>query len=92
MGEPARSDSPGEVVGMADYLRETVAEMDALMGEWLVRREQMAVKIAAIEAAENPAVLEAAEDYRQRLADGRPYEDAESAESVLSEAYRRFGT
>jgi hypothetical protein len=75
---------------MASYLRETVAEIDEVMAYWLTRREQMAVKIAALEAAENPAVIQAAEDYAQRVAEGRPYEDAEDASDLLSEAYRRF--
>ncbi len=52
----------------------------------------MAVRVAAIEAADDPKIAIAAADYEARVADSRPYEGAEDAERLLAEAHRRFGS
>lgn len=87
MGEPAEQ---AEVVDFADYLRQTIAEIDEVVTSWAARRTQLAVRLAAIEAAEDPEVAAAAADYEARMVEGRAYEDAEDAERVLSEAGRRY--
>jgi hypothetical protein len=75
--ESARSSShPTEatVTSLADYLRETVVELDEAIAEMKSRRSGLMIRLAAIEAGTDPDVLEAVADY----------------ESLLSEATRRF--
>ena len=86
MGQPEQE----VVVDMVTYLEETLAQMDAWMATWRTEREQLAMRLAAMRAASDPAVGEAAADYRRRLAENRPYETAEDAETLLAEAHRRF--
>ena len=50
-----------------------------------------AVRLAAIEAAEDDAVMNAAADFEARSMEGRAYEGAEDTETLLSDAHRRFG-
>jgi hypothetical protein len=76
---------------MVDYLRETVREIDSVVAGWAVKRAELAVKLTAIEASSSPAVREAAADFERRQESGTPYEDARDAESVLSEAFKRYG-
>ncbi len=56
------------------------------------RRREMAVRVTAIEAADDPKVAAAAADYEARVADSRPYEGAEDAERLLGEAHQRSGS
>ncbi len=81
-----------EVVDMVDYLRDVIGKIDEAVGGWTTKRQELAVRLAAMEAATDPAVLEVASDYEARLVADRPYNDAEDAESLLSEAHRRFVT
>ena len=79
-----------EVVEMRTYLRETLAEMDRA-GAWLAaKREQFAMRLAALDAADDDRVLEVASDFEARTAAGRTYDGAEDAETLLSDAHRRF--
>lgn len=78
------------VADMAQYLRDTLAETDKHISEMQAGRNQMAVRLAGLDAASDPAVLAAAADYEARAASGRPYEGAEDAGSLVSEAYSRF--
>jgi hypothetical protein len=75
---------------MAQFLRETIAEIDEGIAEMQSRRNQLAVRLAAIDAATDPAVLEAAADYEARTAEKRPYEGAEDANSLITEAHRHY--
>jgi chorismate mutase len=78
------------VVDMVEYLRETIAQMDAAINPYLASRQELALRLAALEAASDPAILAAAEDYADRVEADRPYEEAEDAEELLSEAHRRY--
>lgn len=79
-----------QVIDMVDYLRETLTKLDAA-SVWLeAQRHEFAVRLAAMEAATNPAVLEASDDFEYRAAQDRPYETAEPAVELLSEAHRRY--
>ncbi len=89
MSESARQD---HVVEMVQYLRDTIAEIDDALRDLQVRRTGLAIRLAAIEAAGDSAVVEAAADYAARVTENRPYEDAEAAESLLAEAYSRYVT
>ncbi len=82
----------GDVVDFVEYLRQTIADVDEAMVAWSERRREMAVRVAAIEAADDPKLADAAADYQARVADSRPYEGAEDAERLLAEAHRRFGS
>lgn len=77
------------VADMAQYLRDALAETDKHIHEMQVGRTRMALRLAGLDAASDPAVLEAEADYEARVAAGRPYENAEDAESLISEAYGR---
>ena len=102
MGEPAEVGVEGsprrkqDVVSMIDYLRETIAQMDRVFAgafaDWQSGRKELAVRLAALEAAEDPLVAEAVADFEVRTSEDRPYEDAQDAADVLSEAHRRYGT
>lgn len=48
-------------------------------------------KMLATKAAADPVVMDAAEDYERRVIEHRPYEGAEPAKDLISEARRRFG-
>lgn len=87
MGEPARQD---QVVEMVHYLRDTITEIDDAVRELQARRTGLAVRLAAMEASGDPAVVAAAADYAARVTENRPYEDAEDAESLIVEAHRRY--
>jgi hypothetical protein len=80
------------VVDMAAYLRETIAHIDEVVAGWHAQRHDLAVRLAVMESATSAAVLEAAEEFESRAAENRPYESAEPAEKLLTEAHRRFGT
>lgn len=90
MGEAARQQDPA-VVDMVGYLRETLQEIDETIAELQGRRHGLAVKLAVIEAAGDPAVIEAAADYKDRAAADRPYENAVRSEDLVAEAHRRYG-
>ncbi len=75
---------------MVAYMRELISEIDEAIAPWLAKRQEIAARLAAMEAATDPAVLEVAADYEERLAEDRPYEDAEDAETLLSEAHKRY--
>jgi chorismate mutase len=90
MGEAMRHhDEP--VIGMGDYLRDTLRKIDQNIAVMLDQREDLARRIAVIEAAENPAVAAAVEDYEARVAEDRDYEDARMAQDIIAEAVRRYG-
>lgn len=96
MAEAARDDSVRDI---ADYLRETIAEIDesiaaarSHLADLERRRAGLAVRLAVIDAATSPEVESAIEEYEQRVAENRPYENAEDATELLSEAHRRFQT
>lgn len=90
MGEPVRrADDGADVVSMPAYISDTIGSIDALMSELTARREDLAARLAAINAAESMAVLDAAADYHQRVTDDRPYEGAEDSEALLAEAFSR---
>lgn len=78
------------VVDMVQYLRETIAQMDAAINPYLARRQDLALRVAALEAASDPDVLAAADDYQDRVTADRPYENAEDAAALLSEAHSRY--
>lgn len=44
-----------------------------------------------MDPANDPAVIAAAEDCERRIAEGRPYEDAEDIEVLVAEARRLYG-
>jgi len=88
MGEPRPT---GEhVVDMADYLRETLADIDRVIAELSQRRIEFAAHLAVIQAATDPGTQAVVDDYSVRLEEGRPYEDAEDANALIMEAHRRF--
>lgn len=97
MADAAR-DQHAAVIDLATYLRETIAEMDETIAkmesnirEWKGKRDSLAVRLAVIEASNDDQLRAAVEDYKDRVATNRPYESAEPAEKVLSEAWKRFG-
>ncbi len=90
MSEAARQDQV--VVDMREHLRSGLAKADMAIAEILKTRTEMAITLAAADAASDPEVLAAAEDYERRTAENRPYENARSAEDVISEAARRYGS
>lgn len=80
-----------QIIDMVQYLRDTIAEVDSSIREFQARREGLAERLAVLEAATDPEILGAVADYEERIAGNRPYEGAEPAEAVLSEALRKFG-
>ncbi|MGH9152896.1 MAG: hypothetical protein ACRD03_10970 [Acidimicrobiales bacterium] len=79
-----------EVVSLVDYLSETIAEIDATVSGWQTKRTVLALRLAALEAATDPEVLAAAEDFEARVAEGRPYEGAQSVADLVKEAHARY--
>jgi len=88
MGEPQPQDE--HVVDMVEYLRDTLAEIDAAIAELNQRRVGIAERLAVIAAASDPMVHKAVADYSARLAEDRPYEDARDANELIMEAHRQF--
>lgn len=82
-----KPDSP--VVAVSDYLRDTIDDMDDGIAEMTARRNGIAKRLAIIEASDSSPVKRAVADYETRVKDGRPYEDAQPADEVLSEAWKR---
>ena len=85
-----RAQSAQVVTDMVQYLRDFIASIDEAINPWLTKRQELTVRLAALEAASDPAVLDAAADYQDRAVALRPYEDAEDAGTLLSEAHRRY--
>ena len=83
---PQRYEAPE----MVEYLRATLADIDRAISDLQARRNGVARRLAALEAAADPAVLAAAADYDERLSTNTPYEDAEDAAALLDDARRRF--
>lgn len=79
-----------EVVDVADYLRETIAELDDAIHELRAKRAGLAIRLAALDASADPKVQAAAEDYERRVEANRPYDSAEDAGALITEAARRF--
>lgn len=79
-----------DVVTLVDHVRGLIADYDRAIAEMHVNRQGLLLKLAALEAAADPAVLDAAADYDERIAEGRGYEDARDAGDVIAEAHRRF--
>ncbi|MGO9912255.1 MAG: hypothetical protein ACLPQS_13985 [Acidimicrobiales bacterium] len=77
-----------EIIEMRAYLRETLAEIDGMIKRLSENRHDVALRLAAIEAAEDPAVKAAVQDHERRS--GEPYEDAQDANQLLGEAHRRL--
>ncbi|MDP9389244.1 MAG: hypothetical protein M3Q48_15345 [Actinomycetota bacterium] len=88
MAEPADD----RVIEVVDYLRETIADIDETVRSWHLKRTKLAVRLAALEAATDGSVLEAAADYERRLGEDRPYEAAEDVADLVKEAHSRFVT
>jgi hypothetical protein len=88
MGEPRPTDE--QVVDMAEYLRDTLAEIDSAIAELTERRMGIATRLAVILAATDPGTQAAIDDYSARIEEGRPYEDAQDANDLIMEAHRRF--
>jgi chorismate mutase len=82
----ARTPDSDVVVELAQYLRETIAEMDESIAEMVSRRNHLAVRLAVIDAATDEVVLRAVEDYEQRAASGSGYPEAEPVEQLLAAA------
>jgi hypothetical protein len=86
----SRAEHSEEVVGMVDYLRETIAEFDQTITEMQGRRSALAARLAVIEAGTDPDLAAAAQDYAERVAENRPYEDAMSADELIRAARTRI--
>jgi hypothetical protein len=83
------------VVSIVDYLEATLRKMDEFVSEiqaWAEARQEIALRLAVLRAAADPAVHDAASDYEQRVAEGRPYEAARPADDVIRDAHARYGT
>lgn len=78
------------VVEMVSYIRETIAQIDRAIAELQSSRVRLVGRLAVLEAASDPYVLQAAADYESRVESKRPYEDAEDANSLILEAQGRF--
>jgi GTP1/Obg family GTP-binding protein len=78
-----------QIVDMMTYLRETIAKFDNAIAEMQANRTELASRLAAIEAATDSDLQAAAADYSDRVVAKRPYEDAQSAESLIREAHGR---
>lgn len=87
MPDAARQD---QIVDMVTYLRDTIEEIDHAVAELQRRRTGLAVRLAAIQAATDPTLQAAADDYSQRITENRPYENAQPAEEIITEAHRRL--
>ncbi len=88
MSQPAERGE--EVVDMVQYLRDFMARIDEAVGPWLAKREELALRLSALEAASDPEVLDVAADYQSRVEANRPYENAEDASALLSDAHRQY--
>ena len=89
MGEAARRQDD-HVVDMVEYLRDTLAEIDATIADLERRRTGIAVRLAVIAASNDPGIESAVADYSTRVEENRPYESAEDANKLIMEAHARF--
>lgn len=79
-----------EVVEVADYLRETLAEMDEAIVDTRRRRHELAVRLAVLDAAGDPELQRVADEVQERIDAGDTFPDARPAQDVLAEAHRRY--
>lgn len=96
MGEPSPA-AGDQIVGMAEYLWETLGRIDSVIGELdrmkaelTQRRTEFAARLAVILAANDPGTQIVVEDYATRVQEDRPYEDSQDANNLIMEAHRRF--
>lgn len=66
-----------------------VAQLDTWLEEGQAIRSGFALKLHALREADDPAVIAAEDDAEQRIAQGRPYEDAMNAEDLVALARTR---
>lgn len=90
MSQPERVEAV--VIDLVEYLRETIAQMDAAINPYLAKRQELALRLAALESASDETVLQAAADYQDRVEMNLPYDTAEDAGALLSDAYNRYCT
>ena len=93
MGMPAEQHD--SVVSIVGDLEEALRKMDEFVSDiqaWAEARQEIAMRLAVMRAASDPAVAQAAADYEQRIDEGRPYENARAAEDVIRDAHARYGT
>ena len=79
-----------EVVEIADYLEETLADLRTMMVEVQAKESAMSVRLAVIRAAGSDAVNEAAREFFDER-QSSPYPEARDAAAVLTDAHRQFG-
>ena len=79
-----------EVVEIADYLEETLADLRTMMVEVQAKESAMSVRLAVIRAAGSDSVNEAAREFFDERQTS-PYPDARDASAVLTDAHRQFG-
>ncbi len=86
VGTEARKNDQGEVVSVEEYLSMALVEFDQALAAAREMRDQLALRLHALQMASDKRVGRAVDDYQERLAEGRPYEDARSVETLIAEA------
>lgn len=77
------------VTDVREYTRETLRQADQTLREVARHRQQLAVRLAVLDAAADPELQRLADDVYARLDAGEMLE-ARPAEQVLAEAHRRY--
>lgn len=90
MGTRATQNDGGEVVSVEEYLAKTVAEADNLLNAAKEARDQLALRLHALQMASDARVDETVDDYERRVKENRPYEDATSVDDLIAEARSRL--
>ncbi|HUP70860.1 MAG TPA: hypothetical protein VM142_13750 [Acidimicrobiales bacterium] len=66
-----------EITSVKEFVRDTLVTVERT-------RDELRLRLYALEQAENPAVAEAVRDHQERVATGRGYPDALPAEDFVA--------
>ena len=89
-GGPVSPQADESVADMRQYARETLAKLDETMRDWNVKRQELSLRLAVMDAADDPELQRMAEEVADRVESGGGFPDARPAEDVLAEAHRRY--
>ena len=83
--EPA-AERRADVVSIEEYLKGTLADVDSILAHAIEARNRLAIRLKALAMATDDRVEEAVEDYQQRVAEKRGYDDTVTIEELTDTA------
>lgn len=78
------------IADINEYARETLRKLDEAISEMDSRRQELALRLAVMDAAQDSELQRMADEVVERIESGEGFPKARPAEDVLAEAHRRY--